>query len=110
VVNAVTLELLPMQAEMLDLARSVGTLSLVLRNQTDPNAVATSGITKSELLGQARQQPAPVKPAEPVPPAKVVRRAHAAPAPAPTVVVAAPIVRSNCVEVIRGLSKVNECF
>jgi hypothetical protein len=40
-----------------------------------------------------------------------VRRAAApAPAPAQTVVVAAPVVRSNCVEVIRGLSKVNECF
>ena len=111
VVNAVTLELLPTQAEMLDLARSVGTLSLVLRNQTDPVAVATSGITKSELLGQARQQPAPVKPAEPAPPVKVVRRAAApAPAPAQTVVVAAPVVRTSCVEVIRGLSKVNECF
>src|SRR5688572_18631845 len=33
VVNAVTLELTPEQAEKLDLARSIGTLSLVLRNQ-----------------------------------------------------------------------------
>ncbi|HAT29345.1 MAG TPA: Flp pilus assembly protein CpaB, partial [Janthinobacterium sp.] len=33
VVNAVTLEVTPEQAENLDLARSVGTLSLVLRNQ-----------------------------------------------------------------------------
>src|SRR5437867_10762054 len=36
VVNAVTLEVSPPQAELLDLARSVGTLSLVLRNQVDP--------------------------------------------------------------------------
>ena len=36
VVNAVTLELTPDQVEKLDLARSVGTLSLVLRNQIDP--------------------------------------------------------------------------
>ena len=36
VVNAVTLELTPDQAEKLDLARSVGTLSLVLRNQIEP--------------------------------------------------------------------------
>src|SRR6476469_1153889 len=35
VVNAVTLEVTPQQAEKLDLARSVGTLSLVLRNQVD---------------------------------------------------------------------------
>ena len=72
VVNAVTLELSPMQAEMLDLARSVGTLSLVLRNQTDPNAVATAGITKSELLGQARPQPEPAKAAAANPPTRCV--------------------------------------
>ncbi|NCW84825.1 MAG: Flp pilus assembly protein CpaB, partial [Oxalobacteraceae bacterium] len=36
VVNAVTLEVTPQQAEKIDLARSVGTLSLVLRNQIDP--------------------------------------------------------------------------
>jgi pilus assembly protein CpaB len=107
VVNAVTLELSPMQAEMLDLARSVGTLSLVLRNQTDPNAVATAGITKSELLGHARPQPEPAKAAAANPP-KVRRTAPRA--PAPTVVVAAPVAPGNCVEVIRGLSKVNECF
>ena len=108
VVNAVTLELSPMQAEMLDLARSVGTLSLVLRNQTDPNAVATAGITKSELLGQARPQPEPAKAAAANPPTKVRRTAPRA--PAPTVVVAAPVAPGSCVEVIRGLSKVNECF
>ena len=36
VVNAVTLEVTPSEAEKLDLARSVGTLSLALRNQVDP--------------------------------------------------------------------------
>jgi pilus assembly protein CpaB len=51
VVNAVTLELTPDQAEKLDLARSVGTLSLVLRNQIDPLPVNTGGATKSTLLG-----------------------------------------------------------
>jgi hypothetical protein len=49
-------------------------------------------------------------PAARVPPAMVVGRAMVGRGRAPTVVVAAPIVRSNCVEVIRGLSKVNECF
>ena len=50
VVSAVTLEVTPEQAELLDLARSVGTLSLVLRNQVDPQAVATLGATKDKLL------------------------------------------------------------
>ena len=40
VVSAVTLELSPGDAEKLDLARSVGTLSLVLRNQLDKTQVA----------------------------------------------------------------------
>lgn len=110
VVNAVTLELTPTEAELLDLARSVGTLSLVLRNQTDPKVVvATSGATKSELLGLAKPEPA--KPAaSPAPVAAPKRRAApraAAPAPA---IAAAPAASRNCVEVIRGLSKVTECF
>ena len=45
-----TLELTPDQAEKLDLARSIGTLSLVLRNQIDPNPVNTGGATKTSLL------------------------------------------------------------
>src|SRR5512146_1407627 len=51
VVSAVTLELSPADAEKLDLARSVGTLSLVLRNQLDKTAVMTTGVTRAELLG-----------------------------------------------------------
>jgi pilus assembly protein CpaB len=50
VVNAVTLEVTPEQAEKLDLARSVGTLSLVLRNQIDSSLAATAGSTKKDLL------------------------------------------------------------
>ena len=105
VVNAVTLEVTPKDAEMLDLARSVGTLSLVLRNQTDPKAMAQGGgATKAELLGLARVEPAKPAASEPV---AAPRRA----APRPAVVVAAvPAPRVNCVEVIRGLSKVTECF
>ncbi len=102
VVNAVTLELTPSDAEMLDLARSVGTLSLVLRNQTDPKAMARAGgATKAELLGISKIEPEPAKPLAAAP-APVVRRA--------VVVAAAPAPRSNCVEVIRGLNKVTECF
>lgn len=101
VVNAVTLELTPEQAEMLDLARSVGTLSLVLRNQTEMKTAATTGITKAELLGMAKPAPTPA----------------AAPAPAPIrravlpVAAAARVIRpANCIDVIRGTSKVVECF
>ena len=52
VVSAVTLEVTPDQAEKLDLARSVGTLSLVLRNQVDKSLVATAGSTKKALLNR----------------------------------------------------------
>jgi pilus assembly protein CpaB len=116
VVNAVTLELTPKDAEMLDLARSVGTLSLVLRNQTDPKATAQgSGATKAELLG-LRPEPEAPKPAvvasAPAPARARAPRARvlvvaAAPLPA---VVAAPAAPRSCVEVIRGLNKVTECF
>ena len=60
VVNAVTLEVTPAQAENLDLARSVGTLSLVLRNQVDQKTVATAGITKEELFGGKKAIARPV--------------------------------------------------
>lgn len=50
VVNAVTLEVTPAEAEKIDLARSVGTLSLVLRNQIDDKSVETEGMTKGDLL------------------------------------------------------------
>lgn len=55
VVNAVTLEVTPEQAEKLDLARSVGTLSLVLRNQIDTSVVTTEGSTKKDLLNRVDQ-------------------------------------------------------
>jgi len=53
VVSAVTLELSLEDSEKLDLARSVGTLSLVLRNQVDEKNVVTQGITKNQLLGES---------------------------------------------------------
>jgi pilus assembly protein CpaB len=53
VVNAVTLEVTPQQAERLDLARSVGNLSLVLRNQIDSQAATTSGARPGELLASS---------------------------------------------------------
>ncbi|MEN7530911.1 MULTISPECIES: Flp pilus assembly protein CpaB [unclassified Cupriavidus] len=92
VVNAVTLEVTPEEAEKIDLARSVGNLSLVLRNQVDPRPAETAGATKDSLL-------------------KV-----------PVVAVAAPSIRTvtvrqmaerkpgNCVGVINGTQHNQECF
>lgn len=95
VVNAVTLELTPDQAEKLDLARSVGTLSLVLRNQIDPKPVNTGGATKTTLL-DVKATPAPV--------AKIVVASRPRPA-----VKRVAMVRTTApgerVEVIKGLDR-----
>ncbi|SMF10865.1 Flp pilus assembly protein CpaB [Pseudogulbenkiania subflava] len=108
VVNAVTLEVTPEQAEKLDLARSVGTLSLVLRNQVDPQPVQTVGITKQVLLrGHDEPQP-PKATAEAKPVKKHVKVAKKATKPAhsaPTVAAA-----QTCVEIVRGTSRHHECF
>lgn len=101
VVNAVTLEVSPIQAEKLDLARSVGTLSLVLRNQVDPKLGDTDGATKDSLLELPTPAPAPK-------PAPVVKRVAARPAPAAAP--AAPVAPKDCVEVIKGTTKSMECF
>jgi len=50
VVNAVTLEVTPQQAEQIDLARSVGSLSLVLRSQVDTRYIATTGASMDDLF------------------------------------------------------------
>lgn len=94
VVSAVTVEVTPGQAEKLDLARSVGTLSLVLRNQVDNKPSETAGITKQQLL----VAPQAVKVAA-APAAAPVRRAPATVA-----------VRRHCVEVVKAGRKTLECF
>ena len=94
VVNAVTLEVTPEQAEVLDLARSVGKLSLVLRNQIDPRPSGTGGATKKTLLAEAAA-PAPVVRAAPP-----VVRIQKVEAPPPR----------NCVGVISGTRTTKECF
>lgn len=96
VVNAVTLEVSPEQAEMLDLARSVGNLSLVLRNQIDPQPGTTAGATKSSLLGLA------VPKAVEIPIAAPARRAPARQASA------APY--RHCIGAIDGLHSRKECL
>lgn len=101
VVNAVTLEVTPEQAEKLDLARSVGALSLVLRNQTDLDPSKTAGATKDALLGKAVSLPT----ASTAVAAPVSRRK------APRGAVAVPVAGgSECVVVIRGAVKTTECF
>ena len=50
VVSAVTLEVSPEQAEKLDLARSIGTLSMVLRNQTDQAHTNTRGASMTDVI------------------------------------------------------------
>jgi pilus assembly protein CpaB len=101
VVNAVTLEVTPEQAEKLDLARSVGTLSLALRNQVDPLSAATAGATKLTLLPEA---PAPAAAPKPAPKPVVVAR------PVPVVVRTAARVERHCVTVLNGLRSAQECF
>lgn len=100
VVNAVTLEVTPEQAEKLDLARSVGTLSLVLRNQVDKDGVNTAGIMKRQLLAGDLLMPA--EPAHVAPPAKPVKRPHRR---KPLALVEKPAVRKDTVEVIKGVQK-----
>jgi pilus assembly protein CpaB len=104
VVNAVTLEVTPEEAEKLDLARSVGTLSLVLRNQVDPNPSKTAGATKEILLALP---PPALKPAVEIkPPAPSAPRRATVATPVPP-----PVTNSgNCIELIRGSRKSVECF
>jgi pilus assembly protein CpaB len=81
VVSAATLEVTPGQAEKIDLARSVGTLSLVLRNEMDKAVVETKGAEKSGLLGAPSVAPAapsmvqPEAPQVQAPPPRPARRA-----------------------------------
>jgi pilus assembly protein CpaB len=51
-VNAITLEVTPLDAEKLDLARSVGSLSLVLRNPSDNANLVSNGVRKGDLILQ----------------------------------------------------------
>jgi pilus assembly protein CpaB len=50
VVKAVTLELSPSEAEKLDLARSIGSLSLALRNKLDATVEKSEGVSIENLM------------------------------------------------------------
>ncbi len=116
VVNAVTLEVTPEEAEKIDLARSVGSLSLVLRNQVDPNAIRTVGATKTDLLAlqssmtgtSSAEKPAATKRASSQP-----RRTPTRPVtPATEPVTAAPpsVKSADCIGVLNGLRSSQECY
>ena len=83
VVDAVTLQVTPEQAEKIDLARNIGTLSLILRNQTDGNDGKSPGVTHSHLLG----------PDEP-----------------PKVPLPRPATVRNCVQSVEGATLRRQCF
>jgi pilus assembly protein CpaB len=89
VVNAVTLQVTPQQAEQIDLARSVGTLSLVLRSQSDNTPVVTAGARKLDLLQTSTSQ-------------TLTRPAVHTPLPKPAARLLAP--EPHRLEVIRGMS------
>lgn len=118
VVSTVTLEVDPHQAEKIDLARSIGTLSLVLRNPLDTAVVQTVGATRDDVMGSLDQAPALLPPAaaasapvaataaspsKPKPKPRVVAKVGPRePSPAPKPV--------DSVEIIRGVQKANSNF
>lgn len=106
VVSAVTLEVTPEEAEKIDLARSIGSLSLVLRNSIDQQDTETTGIRLDDLLGKGKAAPIVVpvaaRGAAPQRPVIKPRTITATAAPPPPVV--------TTVEVIRGIQKANSEF
>lgn len=106
-VKAVTLLVLPEQAEKLALASSEGKLQLVMRNSIDQGDEQTIGINKRTLLGGdvAAPQPEPgslksERPEQKPAPRRV--RVQAEPKPAPAAQPAAP---KSSVEMIEGAKK-----
>lgn len=67
VVNAVTLELTPEESEKLDLARTIGSLSLVLRNELDTKIADSGGVRLGDLVSLPRAEPEPALAAAPAP-------------------------------------------
>jgi pilus assembly protein CpaB len=101
VVNAVTLQVSPQQAEQIDLARSVGTLSLVLRSHSDDLPVQTTGARKLDLLPRA-----PIVVASAMPVATSSKAVAPRPRTSRPISLPVPAVTPETVrlEVIRGLS------
>jgi pilus assembly protein CpaB len=106
-VKAVTLLVLPEQAEKLALATSEGKLQLVMRNSIDQGDEQTKGIDKRTLLNGDRAVPAPdpgsLKSEQPKTEPKVRRvrpQAEAKPAASPS-----PQAPRASVEMIEGAKK-----
>ena len=111
VVNAVTLEVTPEEAEKIDLARSVGSLSLVLRNQVDPDAIRTAGATKADLLALQASMTGAASSEKPAPPKRTVSQQRRTPAPPVAATVpASPVKTADCIGVINGLRSSQECY
>lgn len=119
VVNAVTLEVTPEQAEKLDLARSVGSLSLALRNQIDPLPGTTIGATKASLLEdktKAMTVAAATPVAKPVASKKTGRSGKASHAMGSSSVASTASsgktmsVNPACIGVITGVHNSQECY
>ena len=91
VVNAVTLELTPLESEKLDLARNIGVLSLVLRNELDTSVINSAGVRLQDIVSTQSTGATTSSQA-----------AQAAPA---THTVAAPSHQSSGPEEIRGTSR-----
>lgn len=127
VVSTVTLEVDPQQAEIVDLARSIGSLSLVLRNPLDTAPVQTEGVTREDVFGPLRRvavSPTVLAAAKPATMAAPKQASQIAPAPAKQLAVAkasagqlppptptmsvTPVAES--VEIIRGVQKANSNF
>jgi pilus assembly protein CpaB len=111
-VKAVTLLVLPEQAEKLALAASEGHLQLVMRNSVDQGDEQTTGINKRGLLGGER--------ATPVPDPGSLKSEQAKPAPKPAVhhvrpeakpvAATSPAPPRASVEMIEGAKKRNVDF
>ena len=125
-IGAVMLEVTPSEAETLDLARSIGTLSLAMRNQQEDHDTKTRGATRESVFGLAPKPSAPVvamvqptvlatapvaMPApvtRPAAPREVVKDvAKAEPAPLAQVKPASP---KTCVDALIGTERRSECF
>lgn len=108
VVNAVTLEVTPEQAEKIDLARNIGTLSLMLRNQVDIKDGTSGGIRRQNLFANETVAQAPTIAVAPAKASAPVRSAGSRPSarkPAASV-----DDGGGRVEVIRGLQKATTDF
>lgn len=101
VVSTVTLEVDPSEAEKIDLARNIGTLSLVLRNPLDKADIDTAGATRDDLMKQQAPSSTPAAAASAPGSAPAVVRSAPAPARRP----AGQGGDSSSVEIIRGVQK-----